>query len=59
MFGSPGFIGAVIGGIRMLSLAARAGATHIVQKNSKKIVIFYSSIGNGHIAAAQATRGEE
>jgi hypothetical protein len=43
----------------MLPLAAGAGATHIVQKNSKKIVIFYSSIGNGHIAAAQATRGEE
>jgi hypothetical protein len=43
----------------MLPLAAGAGAIHIVQKNSKRIVIFYSSIGNGHIAAAQAIRGEE
>jgi hypothetical protein len=31
----------------------------MAQKNSKKIVIFYSSIGSGHIVAAQATRGEE
>ncbi len=29
-----------------------------MQKNSKKIVIFYSSIGNGHFAAAQAIRQE-
>jgi hypothetical protein len=30
-----------------------------MQNNSKKIVIFYPSIGNGHIVAAQAIRGEE
>ena len=29
-----------------------------MSKNSKKIVIFYSSIGNGHIVAAQAIRRE-
>jgi UDP-N-acetylglucosamine:LPS N-acetylglucosamine transferase len=29
-----------------------------MQKNSKKIVIFYSSIGNGHIVAAQAIQQE-
>jgi hypothetical protein len=43
----------------MLRLVAAAGAAHIVQKNSKMIVIFYSSIGNGHIVAAPAIRGEE
>jgi hypothetical protein len=31
----------------------------MVRDNSKKIVIFYSSIGSGHIVVAQAIRGEE
>jgi len=30
----------------------------ILQRDSRKVVIFYSSIGNGHISAAQAIRQE-